>query len=110
MCSIYYRIKFEKPEVEFFQNDKQIPIYSRVTSGYPLGDLVTILLKSDLDQGKVCSVQPLSVTENASFVTDVDAVNFHNLKADDLGSWSTTGTKKSFFRFSPSGTLRVTDK
>ena len=25
MCSIYHRIKFEKPEVKFFQNDKQIP-------------------------------------------------------------------------------------
>lgn len=104
------RIKFEAPKTEFFQDDKQMPIYSRVTSGYPIGDLVSILLKSDSDQEKVCSVQPLSVTENASFVIDVDVVNFNDLKADDLGVWSTTGTKKSFFRFTPSGTLRVSDK
>ena len=36
-----------------------------------------------------------SITENALFVIDVDAVNFHNLKADDMGSWNNTGTKKS---------------
>ena len=53
-------------------------------------------------------MQPLSVTENASFVVDVD-VNFNDLKADNLGVWSTTGTKKSFFRFIPSGTLRVSN-
>ena len=90
------------PKSNFCQNDKQIPIYSIVTSGYPLSDLVTILLKSDLDHEKVCTMQPLSVTDNVSFVIDVHAVDFHDLKANDLGSWSTTGTKKSFLTFSNS--------
>ena len=85
------RMKFKKSEVEF---DKQIPIYSKVTSGNQLGDLVTILLKSDFEQ--VWTVQPLSFTENASFVIDIDAVDFHVLEADDLGSWSVTETKRSF--------------
>lgn len=30
--------------------------------------------------------QTLSVAENASFVMDIDAIDFHDLKADDLGS------------------------
>lgn len=50
------------------------------------------------------------MTENASFIVDIDAVSFQDLKADDLGSWNATGTKKSYFRFQPSGTLRVSDK
>ena len=71
---------------------------------------MNILLKADLDERKVCGVQPLSVTENSCFVVDIDAVEFQDLKADDLGTWSTTGTKRTFFRFTRSGTLRVTDK
>lgn len=105
-----YRIKFEFPVVEYYKGDKEMPVYSRVTCGYPLGDLVNILLKPDLDECKVCAVQPLSVTENACFVVDVDSVDFQDLKADDLGAWTGTGTRKSFFRFSSSGTLRVTGK
>lgn len=104
------RIKFESPEVDYYRGDKELPVYSRVQCGYPVGDLVNILLKSDLDLNRVCTVQPLSVTENSCFVVDIDSVDFQDLKADDLGAWSTTGTKKCFFRFAQSGTLRVTDK
>ena len=50
--------------------------------GYIVGDLVNILLKSDLDLHKVCAVQPLRVTENACFVVDIDSVDFQDLKAD----------------------------
>lgn len=107
---ILCRIKFESPEVDYYRGDKELPVYSRVQCGYPVGDLVNILLKSDLDLNRVWAVQPLSITENSCFVVDIDSVDFQDLKADDLGAWSTTGTKKCFFRFAQSGTLRVTDK
>ena len=55
-------------------------------------------------------MQPLGVAENATFLIDIDHVNYHDLKADDLGVWNPTGTKKTFFRFSSSGTLRFTSK
>ena len=97
MLFIVYRIKFEPPEIEFYQDDKEVPIYSRLTSGYPVGDIVSILLKPNLDKQKVCTVQPLCLTESASFVIDVDVINFEDLKADDLGSWNATGTRKSYF-------------
>ena len=41
------------------------------------------------------------VTKNASFITDVD------LKADDFGSWRPNGTKATYFRNLPSGTVRI---
>ena len=87
-----------------------MPIYSRPMSGYPVGDLVKILLKSDMAGRKVCTVQPLGVNENAAFIIDVECVDHQDLKADDLGLWRSTGTKKSYFRFSPDGTLRVSEK
>ena len=44
---------------------------------------------------------------NASFTVDFDVVNCEDLKSDDLGSWKSTGTTQSFFRFSQSGELRI---
>ena len=40
----------------------------------------------------------------------LDYVNYQDLKADDLGVWVPTGTKKVFFRFSSSGILKFTNK
>lgn len=109
----HFRIKFEpgnSSKTEFYRNDLEMPIYSRAVSGYPVGDLVKILLSSDVTGRKVCTVQPLSVCENAAFIVDIETVDHQDLKADDLGSWHPTGTKKSYFRFSSDGTLRVSEK
>ena len=107
--ALFCRIKFDHHN-EFYQGDKEMPIYSRITSGYPIGTIVTTLLNSDLNRREVCHVQPLGVSENATFIIDVDSVNFEDLKADDLGSWTTTGTKTCYFRFSSSGDLRISYK
>ena len=82
----------------------------RVTSGYPVGDLVNILLKSDMETRTVCTVQPLGVSENAAFVMDVETIDLQDLKADDIGSWHPTGTKRSYFRFSQFNALRACEK
>lgn len=97
-------------QTEFYRNDHEMPIYSRVTSGYPVGDLVNILLKSDMGTRTVCTVQPLGVSEKAAFVMDVEMIDLQDLKADDIGSWHPTGTKRSYFRFSQFNVLRVCEK
>ena len=105
----FRRIKFETPpQADFFRDDPEMPVYSRVTSGYHIGELVNILLKSD--NKEICTVQPLGVSENAAFIVDVEIVDLGDLKADDLGSWHPTGTKKSYFRFSQSGVLKISEK
>ena len=101
-----HRLKFE---TQYFKGDKELPIYSRVSSGYAVGDVVNILLNSNMDERRVCTVQPLSVSENATFVVDVDTVHFQDLKADDLGVWLPTGTKL-FFCFTSSGSLKIAQK
>ena len=45
--------------------------------------------------------------KNASFIIDVDDINFNDLKADDLGSWTTKGTKQTFFRLASDGSISV---
>ena len=62
-----------------------MPIYSRTASGYPVGDLVNILLKSDMAGRKVCTVQPLGVSENAAFVVHVETVDLQDLRQMILG-------------------------
>ena len=85
-----------------------MPIYSQVTSGYHIGELVNMLMKSAVKN--VCTVQPLGVSKNAAFIIDVEMVDLKDLKADDLGSWHPTGTKKSYFRFSQSGNIKISEK
>ena len=58
----------------------------------------------------MCHVQPLGVTKNATFIVDVDDVAFSDLKADDLGTWKTNGTKTTHFWIRPSGTIVISPK
>lgn len=91
----------------FYNDDAELPVFSSVTSGYPAEQVVRILMDPELDQDKVCHLQPMGVMKNASFIIDVDDVHFADLKADDLGSWKPNGTKATYFRILPSGTMRI---
>lgn len=86
------------PEMlEFYDSDPDLPLFTKLDSGYPVDRLIDTLLVSKIDTSRVCKVQPLGVTQNALFLIDLDEVHFNDLKADDLGSWKTTGTKRSHF-------------
>ena len=112
---LLYRLKFDDEsengsEIKCFEDDPQLPIFAAPPSGYPVHEIIDILLRSDMPPQRVCTVQPLGVTENAAFVVSVDSVVFDNLKADDLGSWKGTGTKRIYFRLLSSGAVRFTNK
>ena len=81
----------------YFRDDPTQPIYSTRSSLYSASDLCNILLSDDLN---VCRLQPLGVTDNASFVIDLD---FVHLKADDLGVWKSTGVKRGDFVITSEG-------
>ena len=49
-------------------------------------------------ESRICTVRPTCVSENSTFIIDVDAVHFSDLKSDDMGTWKTTGTKSTYFR------------
>lgn len=70
-------------------------------------ELIDVLLKPDIPPEHVCTVQPLTMMQNAAFVVSIDSVEFEDLKADDLGSWKGTGTKM-YFRDLQSGAVRLT--
>ena len=109
---LFFFINRFKPKsiVEYYNGDSQLPIYASPSCGYPVNEVVDTLLKPDIPSEHICTVQPLAVTQNAVFVVDVDSVNFEDLKADDLGSWTGTGTKKTYFHVLPSGDVRYSVK
>ena len=87
----------------YFRDDTALPIYSTRSSSYSASDLCDILLSDNLN---ACRLQPLGVTENASFVVDLDYVQFEDLKADDLGVWKSTGVKRGDFVITSQGETR----
>lgn len=109
----HIRLKFECNDDEetntilCYENDPELPIFSTVASGYPASELAHILLAKDMNMKRVCHVQPLGVTTNATFVVDVDDVSFSDLKADDLGTWTANGTKSTYFSMSSSGVVHI---
>ena len=48
---------------------------------------------------RVCTVQPLEVSQNALFIVDVNVVNFEDLKVDDLGSWKGQAQRECISEF-----------
>lgn len=62
--------------VENYDNDPQLPLFSTVTHGYSASELARILMNKDIDTNKVCHIQPLGVTKNATFIVDIDDVLF----------------------------------
>lgn len=50
-------------------------------------------------------MKPLGVCKNTVFIIDVDEVAYSDIKADDLGSWKSTGTKRTYFKFNQENVL-----
>ena len=46
------------------------------------------------------------MTDNFSFIIDLDYVQFEDLKADDLGVWKSTGVKRADFVITSGGETR----
>ena len=86
----------------FYRDDPRMPIYSTRLS-YSACDLCDILLSDDIN---ACQLQPLGVTENTSFIIDLDYIQFEDLKTDDFGVWKATGVKRGDFVITSNGETR----
>jgi len=90
----------------YYQDDCSLPIFASLQCGYPQDRIIDTLLVSS---EQICKVRPLGVSQNAVFLVDIDVIEFRDLKADDLGLWRGTGTKKTHFRLLPSGSIRYAE-
>ena len=56
-----------EPVIECYKDDPQLPFYATPSCGYPLHELIDILLKPDMPPEHICTVQLLALTRNAAF-------------------------------------------
>lgn len=92
------RLKFDVEDEEMFFNDDQaLPMMFISAVHLHAEKLINIFLHTN--EKKICHVQPQAVTSTATFVIDVDDVDFMDLCADDLGTWKTIRTKMTFSKF-----------
>ena len=83
-------------------------IVSTTSTGYSAEEIARMLLNPE--PSKVCDIQPVGVSKNATFIVDVDDVEFADPKADDLRTWKTNNTKSTCFWIQPSGTFVISGK
>ena len=59
-------------ELEYYDNDFELPIFDKMSCGCPVHLLIKTLLSKELDTQRVCKVQPLGVCKNTVFIIDID--------------------------------------
>lgn len=92
-------LECEKPTpLLYFNDDPELPVYSQTSTGYSISELVEILISKSTSEDKVCRIQPLGVNCNCTFIIDLDSISCEDLKADDVGSWKSNGTHRSYFK------------
>jgi hypothetical protein len=92
-------------ELEYYDGDKELPLLSTACFGYPAEEVARHVMNPV--QEKVCHIQPLGVTKNATFLLDIDDIPFLDIKADDLGVWKTNRTKTTYFRILNDGAIMI---
>ena len=89
----------------FFNDDQALPMMFNSAVHLHAKKLINILLH--LNEKKICHIQPRAVTSTATFVIDVDDIDFMDLCADDLGTWKTNGTKMTFFKILSNSSVNI---
>ena len=82
-----YRVKVEDNTQQYFQDDPELPVYSCVCTPYKSHRLINILLDDSIDKWQVCGVQPLGVTENATFIINLDLPGPSSASHTSISLW-----------------------
>lgn len=81
-------MKFEDEiGIRCFQDDPQLPIYSSLPSGYPVHELIEVLLRSDMPSGKLSTVRPLGVTHLLLMGETVNSIGDSSLDTAEVCSF-----------------------
>ena len=90
--------------MEYYHGNISLPVYGHPRRGYNCEEIVHILLDPVFTDGLLSTTHPVSVEHNVSFVIDLNSLsNPNDVRADDLGSWKCTGSRRLTFmlKFGP---------
>ena len=75
----------------------QLPVYGWQKCSWSLDKLVDVLICQDVDKSKVCSMQPVHVKHNATFIVNLNSLDSENdLRADENGVWERKGSPVAY--------------
>lgn len=81
--------------IEYFNDNQNLPIYSKPNTGLEYIDIIKICL-GEVDDRLICKDKPVSVRMNSVFVIDLNYVPLKSLYSDDNGVWKTGTPNRSF--------------
>ena len=74
----------------FFQGNPKVPILHSGHKTYSTEEVFSSILNAN--SSTVCTSQPYCCEENCSFIVDLSHLaDAHDIRCDDLGSWTNTG-------------------
>ena len=80
--------------MEYYHNNQCLPVYEHPRKGYSCEEIVKILLNPMFRNDLLCSVHPVLVENNISFVIDLTKLKDPNdVRFDELGTWKCTGSR-----------------
>ena len=86
-------------------------MYSRPSARLDTHDIVNALLDPELEESKVCSMQPVNVENNAVFIVDLGKLKtVKDLYCDDMGSWQYNGVYQSWLEVDENGFISTLGK
>ena len=90
--------------IMYHSGDVRLPIYEEGQREYTVEELVALLFNPVCT--KVCTVQPIAVYHNYSFLVNLKCVNdVSDLRADDCGVWKHKGVRKTYVVVNDSKTV-----
>ena len=88
--------------IEYHQGNRLLPIHSIRKNVLSPAEVVALLLNINITDSSVpvCAHQPMRVTENKSFIVDLNSLKSNDdVKCDDSGCWrNNSSTKFTFSR------------
>ena len=79
-----------------YLDDVNLPVYNHTEQHYTTKEIVEVLLDKSISCSRIATSQPTRVQDNFASIVDISKLDKpEDIRADDLGSWSCTGTRCS---------------
>ena len=96
---------------DIYHDNPKLPVYSRTSARLDTHNIVNALLDPELEESKVCSMQPVNVENNAVFIVDLGKLtSVKDLYCDDMGSWQYNGVYHSWLEVDETGFISTLGK
>ncbi|CAB4029271.1 Hypothetical predicted protein [Paramuricea clavata] len=93
----------------YYNENKSLPVYKcGLTKGISTDKVADIIINGCKESSRVASSVPTAIEKNVVFVVKTDALgDREDIKCDDLGGWTVTGSKKFLYEKKQSNVQKI---